>query len=448
MAPIRARKASLLPGSCVVSDVHKRKVSDAQRRTFARLVESIHTAEGLERLIGKVRRSDTNRACPAPPLPSIDVAQGACTDDRNLDCRVGGRSSHSDARSTDPEPSTINVFSSIDRLDSAQQQVVREVRAVAGEVTVAARANRRAEDRELQAHDWYPTDEELLRSARHTDKIGLLAYDDNVQRVPRIVNTVSLATVSCVAGRNAKLPLNLRHIAEKCNGAYFAPNRFAAVQLAYHNPRCRVLVFHTGKLVGTGTNGSAAARVAIMMAVRQLALEAGVFLYVDEFKVINSVGTCSLGVNVNCEAFANANSGEVHYDRSSFVGMAWRPPNEPICVECYGTGRLNIPGARRRRDLIDAFGRLLPRLLTYSTVALDAGGVPCVSTAVEDDGDIGWCARGKRMAPDLEEMEDPLLGDVVDDADEGSDADADADNDVGEDADDGVTSERYCALSQ
>ena len=35
--------------------------------------------------------------------------------------------------------------------------------------------------------------------------------------------------------------------------------RSQAVQLAYSNPRCRVLVFHTGRLVGTGTGGAAAA---------------------------------------------------------------------------------------------------------------------------------------------------------------------------------------------
>ena len=42
----------------------------------------------------------------------------------------------------------------------------------------------------------------------------------------------------------------LNRVAARCNGAYFAPKRFAAVQLAYTNPRCRILVFHTGRVVG------------------------------------------------------------------------------------------------------------------------------------------------------------------------------------------------------
>ena len=44
-------------------------------------------------------------------------------------------------------------------------------------------------------------------------------------------------------GSGLKLPLDLHAIGARCSNAYFAPKRFAAVQLAFSNPRCRVLVF-------------------------------------------------------------------------------------------------------------------------------------------------------------------------------------------------------------
>ena len=44
-------------------------------------------------------------------------------------------------------------------------------------------------------------------------------------------------------GSGISLPLDLGLIASRCKGSYYAPKRFAAVQLAYSNPRCRVLVF-------------------------------------------------------------------------------------------------------------------------------------------------------------------------------------------------------------
>ena len=113
--------------------------------------------------------------------------------------------------------------------------------------------------------------------------------------------------------------------------------------------------------VGTGTGGAAAARVAIGRAQRQLAVEARVNLHVRNFavrlsvelsrlvlsadsrvlspQVINQVGASSLRATLNCDAFAREHSAESHFDKQSFVGLAWRPPREDICCEIYSTGR-------------------------------------------------------------------------------------------------------------
>lgn len=61
-----------------------------------------------------------------------------------------------------------------------------------------------------------------------------------------------LAEAIPVPGSGVTLPLDLHAIGARCTNAYYAPRRFAAVQLAFSNPRCRVLIFHTGRLVGTG----------------------------------------------------------------------------------------------------------------------------------------------------------------------------------------------------
>jgi TATA-box binding protein (TBP) (component of TFIID and TFIIIB) len=60
---------------------------------------------------------------------------------------------------------------------------------------------------------------------------------------PPIGWQVTLAEAVPVPGSGLTLPLNLRAIASKCNGCYYAPKRFAAVQLAFANPRARVLIF-------------------------------------------------------------------------------------------------------------------------------------------------------------------------------------------------------------
>lgn len=178
---------------------------------------------------------------------------------------------------------------------------------------------------------------------------------------------VTLAEAVPVPGSGLTLPLDLFHIAARCNGAYFASKRFAAVQLAYTHPRCRVLVFHTGRLVGTGCSGAMAARLAIGRAQRQLAQDAGVHLHTRNFSVINTVGAVSLRATLNCEAFADAHRASAHYDQSSFVGLAWRPEGESCCVEIYSTGRANLPGSRTERALNASFYRMLPELLRFSS---------------------------------------------------------------------------------
>ncbi len=211
------------------------------------------------------------------------------------------------------------------------------------------------------------SDERLFEGARFTDHLPLANYENVLHLVPRLVNIVSLAEAVPMPGSGVKLPLDLHAIGARCSNAYYAPKRFAAVQLAFSNPRCRVLVFHTGRFVGTGCSGPMAARLAILKAARQLAVEAGVHVVLRKFAVINQVGAVSIDAKLDCEAFASTHSATSHYDRASFVGLAWRPGGEPICCEIYGTGRANLPGSTRQRDLLVAFSRMMSELLRHSS---------------------------------------------------------------------------------
>ena len=139
-----------------------------------------------------------------------------------------------------------------------------------------------------------------------------------------------LAEAIPVPGSGITLPHDLHAIGARCTNAYYAPKRFAAVQLAFSNPRCRVLVFHTGRLVGTGCAGPMAARLAISKCIRQLVREVGIHVRVAKLTVINQVGAMALGATLDCDAFANTHSSSAHYDRASFVGLAWRPANSSV----------------------------------------------------------------------------------------------------------------------
>lgn len=128
-----------------------------------------------------------------------------------------------------------------------------------------------------------------------------------------------------------------------------------------------MLFADTGRLVGTGTSGPAAARIALLRAQRQLYTDAGIKIHVRNFAVINQVGAFSLRATLNCEEFANQHSSTAHFDPKSFVGLAWRPAGESICCEIYGTGRANLPGSVVERQLQESLSRMFPELLRFSS---------------------------------------------------------------------------------
>ena len=210
------------------------------------------------------------------------------------------------------------------------------------------------------------SDERLSAFARYTDGTPLRDYENALDLVPELVNLVSLADALPLDG--SSLPFDLKKIAVRCRGAvYFAPRRFTAVQLPFDEPRSRVLLFHTGRVVGTGSDSAMAAKLAVARALKTIQVDAGVHVVVRRFAVINQVGAISLGARLDCDAFADTHSATAHYDAKSFVGLAWRPFGESICSEIYSTGKSNLPGSRRERQLLRSFARMAPELLRHST---------------------------------------------------------------------------------
>ena len=85
-----------------------------------------------------------------------------------------------------------------------------------------------------------------------------------------------------------------------------------------------------------------------------LAVKAGVHLWVRNFAIINSVGAVSINAQLDCDSFASAHRDTSHYDRASFVGLAYRPKNEKIC--CGECGCHSVPS--RHSFTRDAFVRV------------------------------------------------------------------------------------------
>lgn len=88
------------------------------------------------------------------------------------------------------------------------------------------------------------------------------------------------------------------------------------------------------------------------------------------------------------------------------AGLAWRPGGEPICCEVYSTGKANLPGSTRQRDLLTAFSRMVSELLRHSDKPEVAALVPehlrmChrPRAVTRDDAPVAPQSRAKPRAP-------------------------------------------------
>jgi len=297
------------------------------------------------------------------------------------------------------KPTNPRADQSAPQTDAACDVVIGAVRKVVKELAAARKRQRVVPEEAID-------DLALSSQARFTDHLALANYAPFLQYVPRVVNVVTLAEAVPEQGSGIVLPLDLRTIASKCNGSYYAPRKFAAVQLAFTMPRSRVLVFHTGRIVGTGTGSAIASRVAIACAQRLLAEQAGVHLCIRNFSVINSVGAASLNAKLDCDAFATEHRDASHYDRASFVGMAWRPKDENICCEVYSTGRANLPGATTERDLQDSWRRMLPTLLKHSSASRMLARFPGEAQVPASEVTCAWHAWAEPTHASHDRVED------------------------------------------
>ena len=212
-------------------------------------------------------------------------------------------------------------------------------------------------------------DEKMLRASRFASMFDLSPYDHYLDHVPATVNTVSRVVAEPVPGSGTTFPLDLNQVVARCPGTYFWPVRFCPVQLAFHAvPRTRILLFHTGKIVGIGSRGTTSARLAIMLAIEKLAREANIHLRVIEFTVSNLVGMVHLGATVNNEGLSRTYKRNTNYNPSLFVGLPWKPYHYGICCEVYATGKMNLAGALTYSQMLRQFSKIHPAFLRFSSL--------------------------------------------------------------------------------
>jgi len=185
----------------------------------------------------------------------------------------------------------------------------------------------------------------------------------NSSPVPQCHNIVSTSQIL-----TSQKCINLQRLADLFPFTTYDRKRFAAITIRLANPHCTCLLFGSGKLVITGSTSFSACIVA-SHEVTKILREASPR---DWFEV----GTCVIqnivahvelpkGSYIDLDKLYSAFCECSTYQRSIFPGLVLRPPQSPIVLLIFTSGRIVCTGGRSYDDIYYGFKSMFEKLRSY-----------------------------------------------------------------------------------
>jgi transcription initiation factor TFIID TATA-box-binding protein len=175
--------------------------------------------------------------------------------------------------------------------------------------------------------------------------------------VVQVQNIVASVDLGCT--------VDLKQLAMHARNAEYNPKRFSAVVLRLRHPAATALVFHSGKIMVTGTRTEHDCRLAarkFARLVQKLGNEDARFV---SFQIHNMVGTADLRFPVQLERLHADHSQFSTYEPELFPGLVYRHIRPSVALLIFVSGKVVLTGAKTRADLFTAFESVYAALKDY-----------------------------------------------------------------------------------
>eukprot|EP00961_Rhodomonas_salina_P305068 3941838-Rhodomonas_salina.2 len=144
--------------------------------------------------------------------------------------------------------------------------------------------------------------------------------------------------------------------------------RFAAITIRIENPTCTGLLFSSGKLVITGSISMYACILAAHT-ISALLRESDTS---QDFRIVSCVvqnivahAETPIAKRVDVDEFYSAYCEYATYQKSVFPGLVFRPPESPIVLLIFASGKIVCTGGKSCDDIQNGFRRLYPLIRPY-----------------------------------------------------------------------------------
>jgi transcription initiation factor TFIID TATA-box-binding protein len=157
--------------------------------------------------------------------------------------------------------------------------------------------------------------------------------------------------------------LDLEALAGDLADTTYDPDQFPGITYQLEDPKATILLFRSGKLIGTGAESVEDGYAAIDRAaevLRDLGLQVPDELDVE---IQNIVSTADLGSSLNLNAIAIGFGLEhIEYEPEQFPGLVYRLPERDCVVLLFGSGKVVITGCETTDEATDAIDVVVEQL--------------------------------------------------------------------------------------
>ena len=178
--------------------------------------------------------------------------------------------------------------------------------------------------------------------------------EDDMKKI-HIENVVATAAIG--------VPLDLKAIAAKLEGAEYDRDRFPGLIYRLSEPKTAMLLFESGKIVCTGAKGVDQVHEAIHKVLNNLKkLKFDIGDNVD-INIQNIVATYDLGKDLNLNKIALALGLErIEFEPEIFPGLVYRQDEPKVVMLLFGSGKVVCTGAKNVEDIKNAIDNLKAEL--------------------------------------------------------------------------------------
>jgi transcription initiation factor TFIID TATA-box-binding protein len=208
--------------------------------------------------------------------------------------------------------------------------------------------------------------------SRRKGAAALPPGDADEMPVPLCHNIVSTSQIKTTLAE-----INLQRLAALFPFTSYDRKRFAAITIRLAHPHCTCLLFGSGKLVITGSTSFHACVVA-SQTITEMLREVNPR---DTFEVVscviqNIVAHVELrpGLMIDLDALYAKFCEQSTYQKSIFPGLVLRPPDSPIVLLIFKSGRIVCTGGKSYDDVYYGFVNIFKVLKEY---IFDGADAPC-----------------------------------------------------------------------